>query len=219
MRFLSVFFLQLTVMQFSFAGRPFVTDDATIVDDCQLESWWQREDADNALWVMPACNVAGVELGLGAAKTAKGNDNLYVLAAKTELKTLQTNGYGITVGAEYEFPAQNTKHGDIHVNFAFSKSWLDDQFIVHANAGRIMRDEAHDDWTSGIAVQWEAAENQWLFAELYREEAGRPSYQLGYLTEVLPERLQLDISYGNHLHEKGGEDFFSVGAVFYFKVF
>ena len=163
MRFFLVVILQLTLVQFSLAGRPLLTDDATIVDDCQLESWWQHEDGDNALWFMPACNVAGVELGLGAAKTAKGNDNLYVLAAKTELKPLQLNGYGVTAGIEYEFPASEIQQGDTHVNFAFSKSWLNDEFVVHVNAGRVLRDNSQDDWTAGIAAQWEAVENQWLF--------------------------------------------------------
>jgi hypothetical protein len=51
------------------AARPFFTDDARIVDEghCQVESFVknQRAYAGSESWVMPACNVLGVEFTLG----------------------------------------------------------------------------------------------------------------------------------------------------------
>lgn len=210
--------LALTSMGKAHAARPFITDDATIVDHCQIESWWQREGGASALTIMPACNFAGVEWALGGSKTARGEKNAYAFSAKTELKQLQANHYGITAEIGHEFAAGRSMRGDTHFNMALTKSWFDDQFLLHFNTGQVFREQAHNDWTSGVAAQWEVAQSQWLFAELYRETAGRPFFQLGYFVEVLPDRLQLDVSYGNRFHEKGSESFVSAGFVFYFSV-
>lgn len=201
------------------AARPFITDDATIVDNCQIESWWQRDNGQSSFWLVPACNMAGVELAVGGTKTASNEKNSYTFSAKTELKALQPNHFGITLGVSHDIAAGDSLRGDTHLNIALTKSGLDDQFLIHVNAGHMLRQHGNNDWTTGIAGQWQAAESQWLFAELYREQAGRPYYQLGYLVEVLPDRLQLDASYGNRFHEKGGENFVSAGLVFYFSAF
>lgn len=201
------------------AGRPMFTDDATIVEQCQLESWWQRERSGNSLWFLPACQLAGVEWGLGVARPPSGEPQLYQLAAKTELKALTANSFGITAQLAYEFAAGSQQHGDIQLNMALTQSWQDDAWLLHLNTGRVQRYQQNNDWTAGIALQRELGANQWLFVELYREQAGRPLYQLGYLQEVLPGRLQLDASYGNRLHRQGREDFVSAGAVLYFNLF
>lgn len=210
--------LALTSMGKAQAARPLITDDATIVDHCQVETWWQRDSGESSLWLVPACNFANVEWALGGAKTTAGEKNEFALSAKTELRQLQPNDYGITVEVGHEFPAGSSLRGDTHLNMAFTKSWFDDQFLLHFNTGQVFREQAHNDWTSGVAAQWEVAQSQWLFAELYRETAGRPFFQLGYFVEVLPDRLQLDVSYGNRFHEKGSESFVSAGFVFYFSV-
>ncbi len=200
------------------AARPFITDDATIVDHCQVESWWQRDSSEQSLWVLPACNFAGVEWSLGGAKTGRNEPNLYALSAKTELKQLEPNHYGLTVEVGHEFSPGHTLNNATHINLALTKGWLDDQLHLHVNMGRLFQQQAHDNWTTGIAAQWQLVSSQWIFAELFREAAGRPNYQLGYFVEVLPERLQLDVSYGNKLHEKGRESFISAGFVYYFSI-
>lgn len=200
------------------AARPLVTDDATIVDHCQVESWWQRENGEPAFWLLPACNIAGVEWSLGAAKTGHSEPTQYAFSAKTELKPLEPNHYGLTVEVGHEFFAGSSLAGDTHFNFALTKSWFDAQLLIHVNAGRLLHPQAQDNWTSSMAAQWQLVQSQWVFAELFREAAGRPYYQLGYFIEVQPNRLQLDVSYGNKFHEKGRESFVSAGFVYYFSV-
>lgn len=219
MRFLILLLLSFSFSSTALAARPFLTDDATVVDDCQIESWWQKEGGDSSLWIMPACNVSGVELAAGAAKTASGESNIFALSAKAELKPLQINDYGVTAEVAYEFASGSSLRGDTHVNFALTKSHMDDNVLIHFNLGRLLRYEQSNDWTAGVALQLETLENHWVFVEGYREERGRPLYQVGYLTEILPERLQLDISYGNRLSTKGGQDLFTAGLAYYFKAF
>lgn len=201
-----------------YAGRPMITGDATLVEHCQVESWWQRESGESTLWVLPACTFAQVEWSLGGAKTWSGEPNVYAFAAKKSLVDFKTNYFGITAELAHEFSPGGSLAGDTHVNFSFTKSWLDDVLLVHINAGRLFKEQNNDSWTSAIAGQWEFSPSQWVFLELYREAAGRPFYQLGYLIEVLPERFQLDLSYGSRLHEKGTESYITAGFVYYFKL-
>lgn len=201
------------------AGRPMLTDDATIVDHCQLESWVERQAGANTFWAVPACQAFGVEWGIGLAKTPSGEPQQYAFAAKTELKALESNGYGITAQLAYQFAANARQDGDWLVNLAYTKSLADDALLIHANLGRLQRDSAANDWTAAVALQYAVQENHWVFAELYREQAGRPLYQVGYLAEMIPDRLQLDISYSNRLSRSGREDLFTAGFVFYFSAF
>lgn len=201
------------------AGRPVLTDDATVVEDCQLESWWQRENGEHAFWQLPACYISGVELAMGAAKTQSGEDDLFVLAAKTELLTLKPDSIGITVQIAHELAEGNAMRGDTQLNFALTKSWLADDWLLHINTGYLRRYNDRNDWTAGIALQRQIARTQSVFIELYREQAGRPLYQLGYMIELLRNRLQLDISFANRLSTKGGQEFYTAGFVYYFSLY
>lgn len=205
------------------AARPFLTDDATIVDACQIESWWQGDAGEYALWAQPACQIGQIEWSLGTAfvRSDKGSTepSPYALSAKTVLHELEANGYGVTLAVGHDFSAGTSFRGDSHLLLAYSKSWFDDQLLLHANLGRLFTEAAAAEWIAGLATQWQTFTSQWLFVELYREAAGRPLYQLGYLFEAIPERLQLDLSYGNRLHSKGSERFVSAGFVFYFNIY
>lgn len=211
--------LSCALSSFAQAGRPLLTDDATITDDCQLESWWQRESSGHAFWQLPACNVGGVELAIGGAKRQSAEVDLFVLAAKTQLLTLKPYSFGITVQIEHELGEGNAMRGDTHLNFALTKSWHADDWLLHVNAGHVRRYQDNNDWTLGIALQRQIARTQSVFIELYREAAGRPLYQLGYLIEPIRDRLQLDISFANRLSTKGGQEFYSAGFVYYFSLY
>lgn len=201
------------------AGRPILTDDATIVDNCQLESWAERQGGANTFWTVPACRAFGVEWGIGIAKTPDSEPQQYAFAAKTEIKNLQSNSYGVTAQLAYQFAADARQNGDWLLNLAYTQSLADDALLIHANLGYLQRDSAENDWVAGVALQYALQENHWVFAELYREQAGRPLYQVGYLAELIPQRLQLDISYSNRLSRSEREDLITAGFVFYFSAF
>ena len=86
------------------AARPFVTDDARVVDQggCQIETFVksQRRYDENEIWFVPACNPWGVELTAGHIKVdgnQNGNSSTVLLQAKTLLKPLVTNGAGFAL--------------------------------------------------------------------------------------------------------------------------
>src|SRR5687767_2090667 len=82
------------------AARPFVTDDARLVDagGCQIETFVKRQRKldEREFWFLPACNPAGaMEFTLGGTwvdGTAPGDSRVTVMQAKTLFNPLETNG-------------------------------------------------------------------------------------------------------------------------------
>ena len=62
------------------AARPFVTDDARVVDPdhCQLETFYkeQRSYSGHEFWFLPACNKLGVEWTI-AGNRIEGDEQLH----------------------------------------------------------------------------------------------------------------------------------------------
>lgn len=87
------------------AARPFVTDDARIVDrgGCQIESYYkeQRTYQGSEFWFLPACNPFGVELTVGGNRI-EGDDSA-ILQAKFLLRALEANGWGSALGLRFLF--------------------------------------------------------------------------------------------------------------------
>src|SRR3954466_12292366 len=106
---LVLFLLLMAFLPAPHAARPFVTDDARVVDEggCQVETFVKRQRKldEREFWFLPACNPFGrVELTVGRTwvdGTAPGDSRVNILQAKTLLKRLETNGtgYALTLGA------------------------------------------------------------------------------------------------------------------------
>lgn len=85
------------------AARPFVTDDARVVDPgaCQLEAWTQQGPDGDQYWALPACNPTGwLELtaGTGVLSDAAGDRSPVVqLQGKTLFRALTPGGVGVGV--------------------------------------------------------------------------------------------------------------------------
>ena len=99
------------------AARPFVVDDARIVDKgaCQIETW-HRANADSGAenWALPACNPFGrveITFGGGSLSSPAGarDQTDYQVQAKTLFKPLEVNGWGWGVAAGV------VRHADINL--------------------------------------------------------------------------------------------------------
>jgi hypothetical protein len=183
------------------AARPFVTDDARIVDKngCQIETFVKKQQRfdEREFWFLPACNPWGSELTLGYIRvdsTPAGDTNTTVIQAKTLLKPLETNGAGfaLTLGT--------LVGGKIspYVNGIGSFSFADDRVVVHSNIGAI-RDNvaALSRWTWGLGAEvLLAAPRLYGILESYGQRGDKPTLHTGLRIWIVPNRVQIDTTVG-----------------------
>lgn len=197
------------------AVRPMITDDARIVDAkaCQLESWVKKNPDSTEIWALPACNFTGnLEFTLGEATTeAAGRTQTTdaVVQGKILFKTMDINGWGtgLTAGT-VRHPHANAR--DWYAYMPISFSFRDDAGVVHANLGWLREGETRRNrLTWGLGTEAQLAERTWLIAETFGQDQGKPFHQLGLRHWLVPDRVQLDATYGNR--NGGGERWFSIG--------
>jgi len=198
--------LLLGAAPLSHAARPFVTDDARVVDPdhCQLETFYkeQRAYAAHEFWFLPACNRLDVEWTL-AGNRVEGENNLIVQGKKL-LKPLQTNGYGLafSVGAIGE---------QAYANGIASFSFLDDWSVIHTNVGYL---ENRPVFGIGLEQLLYAPRVYGIF-ETYGARSEKPTVHGGIRLWVIPNRFQVDSTYGVQQSDPVRR-FFTVGLRFLF---
>lgn len=187
------------------AARPFFTDDARIVDrgHCQVESFskTQRAYAGSELWVMPACNIRGVELTLGRNRIEDEQNT--VRQAKFLLRELEDNGPG------YAF-SLGSFGGDPYVNGIASYSFRK-RAVLHANLGVIhnrLPDTNRETWGLGIEVP---LSGRWTVAsETFGQRGDTPTRHVGLRYTFIPKRVQVDATVGEQPAEPARR-FYSFG--------
>lgn len=205
------------------AARPFVTDDARIVDPggYQIESFikHQRNVHENEFWFLPAWNPGSiVELTLGGfalRNDEEGSANTIIAQAKTLLRPLRTNDFGLaaTVGALRQEPLGPAEGAwSPFVNLITSVSALDDALVVHVNAGLL--DDRQSDvkrYTWGLGAEIATTARLWVIAETYNQEGEKPSAQLGLRCWVVPNQMQVDGTLGAQHSEPQNRRWISIG--------
>jgi hypothetical protein len=189
-------------------ARPFVTDDARIVDEggYQLETFIKRQRAfkEGEFWFLPAHNPFGrVELTLGGIwinSALDGNSRAFMAQAKTLLKPLETNGsgYAITVGvSRLRPPSPAAQETNPYVNGIGSFSFAGDRVVIHANLGA-RRDggAGMTRATWGIGSEIRLAERWWGIVEEYGERGEKPTRHLGLRYWIVPDHVQVDTTLG-----------------------
>lgn len=215
-----VWLISLLASPAAHAARPMITDDASIVDPkaCQLESWVQKDRNSTEYWTLPACNPTGnLELTLGGALThsdigIRATD--IVLQGKTLFKPLETNswGIGLAAGTAYRPTIKAGEHNDWYAYIPASFSFWDDYFVLHLNFGWLREQKIrHHRLTWGMGSETQLAERTWLIAETFGQNQGNPFYQMGLRHWIVPERVQLDATYGNRIDNGTQEQWFSIG--------
>lgn len=204
------------------AGRPMVTDDASIVapGDCQLESWKQHTQTQNEYWVVPACNPYGrweLTAGAGRIIPTDGTQGYVegVLQGKTLFKPLTPNGWGIGLTVADTFRG-GTPAGDLSVLVPFSVSLLGDKVLVHLNAGvlreRLAARRIGGQWAGG--AEWAATHDLALTLEAYGTQKGHGYAQTGLRLTVIPDRLDLDAGVGQRIGAHGEERYYTFGLTY-----
>ncbi len=205
------------------AARPMLTDDARIVDpqSCQVESCVRANHEGPAqAWAVPGCNPPGnPELSVGgSAGRADGERRLSnsLVQAKTMLKPLRTNGWGLalTLGRSLQRGLEpgSSDAPSHYLNVPLSFSLRDDALVLHLNGGLRedrLRRQTFATW--GLGSELQLRDRLQLITELYGESRSRPFLHGGLRYWVVPERVQIDTTYGTEARSGTQQRWFSVG--------
>ena len=215
--------LLLTLTSLAQGGQPMITDDARIADPhtCQLEGWAVKTRNDTQYWVMPICNFTGnLELSMGMARTRQNSEThttQQVFQAKTLLKPLETNGWGIGFSTGVtRYPQVHTANQEWFANVPLSLSFNDDRFVLHTNLGWLREHETRRHrLTWGIGTETEITKKTSFIAETFGQNQGSPFYQVGIVYWLIPDRVQIDTTYGDRFARNSEQRWFSFGLHFF----
>jgi hypothetical protein len=189
------------------AARPFVTDDARIVDadSCQLESWRRANRRGTELWALPACNFTGnLELTLGGNRIAddaglrRGD---VVLQGKTLFRVLEKNdfGAGLAAGAFWHGSdrERDGRVANVYAYVPLSISLADDLVVAHLNVGVLAdRDRRRTLFTGGLGAELALGARLFAIGEIFGNDRDEPSLQVGFRFWLVPGRVQVDATWG-----------------------
>ncbi len=219
----------LTVLILSFAARaahaarPFVTDDARVVDPggCQIETFVKRQGkfSEREFWLLPACNPSGnLELtfgGFNVHSAFPGDSSAVIMQGKTLLKPLETNGAGfaLALGALRASPFRSATTVNPYINSIGSFSLLDDRFVLHANLGAIddrQSNVTRGTWGIGAEILL-IAPRLYGIVESYGQRGEKPTFHTGFRFWIVPGRVQVDATTGRQNSGPPERHFHSIG--------
>jgi len=189
----------------SWAARPMNTDDANIVDykSCQVESWYKKNQNNSEFWSIPGCNFGNdIEWSLGGVhQTAGSSDaaNFWLGQVKKRWIPVQDGQWGIssTVGTIRSTNNRNVSTQDNYINIPLTQSLFNNRFI-HINVGgvhHVMQGTTQATW--GLGLEYPLSSQLILISESFGEKKTASKYQVGLRFWIVPQRLQLDTTYGN----------------------
>ena len=206
------------------AGRPMTIDDAVIAapGQCQLETYALRAGDLAEYWATPACNVGGSwELAFGGAwaddtSGPRSRTTHYGrLQAKTVFKPMETDGWGLGLVLADQFRAGRGGDGDLSVNVPLSVSLRGDALLLHFNLGLMHLESVRRHYaTWGGGAQFKLDERHTLTAEVYGRQHSGSRYQFGIARALIPDRLQIDATWGRRLARGATEPVVTLGLVF-----
>jgi hypothetical protein len=218
MRLVAFLFALLAHLAAAHAARPMITDDARLTDAgaCQVESWAHIHGGQRELWALPACNPGGnFELTLGGVLSftdGTQNGGATVIQMKTLFKPLATNGYGIGFAAGYATQPGSTRTGNPYFYVPLSFSLADDRLVIHTNLGYTReRENQATRFTWGLGSEIQLSNRSYVIAESYGQDKGRALFQMGLRHWIVPNRIQIDTTYGSQFGAISQQHAFSIG--------
>jgi hypothetical protein len=197
-------------MQSAYAAGAMNVDDAQVLgaNKCQLETWGKFNRDGTERWLNPSCNLTGnLEVSWGNAwqRDAAG---LYVassqLQGKTVFREMSANSYGIGLLGGVARQTDSDDDGgrrrswNYYSKLLASFSFKDDDVLLHTNLGfNRLGKEQTTRLTWGVGNETRLLERLSFIGEVFGENKGKPSYQAGIRATLVPEYVELDLTYGN----------------------
>jgi hypothetical protein len=184
-----------------------MTDDArlTTAGSCQVESWSRRYSDRSETWALPACNPTGnLEITAGGAslrEADQGPSADALLQIKTLFKTMPANGWGagLALGLVRQRPHAQSgpAQGQTYLYVPVSVSFADGRWVTHTNLGWA-RDPANgqDQMTWGMGLEAQLHRRWMWIGETFGNDRQKPFWQTGLRYQVVPDRFQIDATWG-----------------------
>lgn len=205
----------------AFAARPFIVDDARVVDRgaCQVETWIKDNPGSTEIWALPACNPFGVELtaGGGALRRAGSHhERDYQFQGKVLFRELRTNdwGWGLAAGVirHADINVRQNLLANYYVYVPLSKSFADDRVVLLTNVGAVdNRDERRRGLLWGVGGEFYLTPRFMLLSEVYGATGFDRFSQLGVRYWIVPDHVQVDTTYGFQWNGPDRTEWLTVG--------
>ncbi len=188
-------------------ARAMDVDDAQILDTgkCQLESWLRFNTDGTQRILSPACHVMG-KLELNIAGTFEKDAQGMVLTdgqlqGKYVLKPLNDEDYAISMmmgAVRHTEPDDRDKSWSYFAKVPLSFVFRNGDVMLHTNWGMNHNQVGNTTrltWGIGNEIKLNPRFN--LLGEVFGENKGKPFFQAGVRTILIPEKVELDLTYGN----------------------
>ncbi|MCC5906630.1 MAG: hypothetical protein JJU13_10505 [Balneolaceae bacterium] len=210
-----VIFILAIFHQNADAQQMFVDDaEVTTCRSFQIESWYGSRES----WLLTAISpVRGLELGTGLGFDSRdGFDPAnWILEAKFVPGDLEANGWAIggVAGLLYDLD------GDIEEVFAYipySQMIFNDSSVLHINAGieGVQEEEWEYELITGIRGDFGLTDRFAILTEVAAANFSDAFYQGGIRISLVPDLLEMDITYGEGFRRQETAPGFNIGIAF-----
>ncbi|MBP3191894.1 hypothetical protein [Natronogracilivirga saccharolytica] len=194
-------------------AQQMIVDDAAVTTQrsFQIESWYGTEES----WFQPAVSVTRW-LELTAGMIFDSSDGLepdnWFIEFKAVPGDVEVDGwaYGLVLAPVFNFD------GDLDEFFSyvlFSKMILDGSSVLHLNLGMEGFNE-HDReyaFTSGIRGDFGIRDRVMILSEIFTSNFETPSFQTGLRLAVIPDLIEMDVTYGEGFRKGMSYPGFNIG--------
>jgi hypothetical protein len=192
------------------ADLPLVTESGDVAPQgaCKVEASYARNRESRTAVVLASCNPFGFgELAAGYARVRDTDEawaNDVALQAKFPLLE-QTDArpwaLALAVGAVRHTgePSARTAFQDPFLTIPATLFFNDGALLVHLNAGVARAYPGNNVFTAAGAVEAQVTDRLTLLAEVFREQAGRPTFNGGVLWTLIPDRFHVFASAAHRL--------------------
>ncbi|CAN5492329.1 hypothetical protein BH23BAC3_BH23BAC3_15930 [soil metagenome] len=210
------FIFSIAIVQQQAEAQQMFVDDAAVTTErsIQIETWYGSRES----WFLTAISpVQGLELGTGIGVDSREgfNPSNWIMEVKFVPGGLEGDGsaVGFAAGALYNFD------GEFEEYFAFipySRMILDDSSVLHFNVGfkAVWEEEWQYELITGLRGDFGITDRFALLGEVAAANFDDAFYQGRIRFSLVPDLLEMDITYGEGFRRQETAPGFNIGIAF-----
>lgn len=197
------------------AQQMFVDDaEVTTYRSFQIETWYGSRES----WFLTAISpVRGLEIGTGIGfESRDGFDPTnWIFETKYAAVDLEQRGWGIgaVAGLLYDFDGE---FEELFAYIPYSRMILNNSSVLHLNVGfeAVQEDEWEYEIITGIRGDFGISDRFTLLGEVAAANFADAFFQGGIRISLIPDLLEMDITYGEGFRRQETAPGFNIGIAF-----